>query len=76
MEVLSLAFQIAAQNCRRRKVDQISVLEEEVAGVRRRRERLQEEREELEESRMRFKEKLRVLEQFVISNLGTSSWDD
>ena len=57
-------------------MDKTTMLEEEVAGVRRRRERLQEEREELEESRMRFKEKLRVMEQFVISNLGTSSWDD
>ena len=76
MEASSMSLQIAAQNCRRRKVDQISVLEEEVAVVRRRKERLQEEREELEESRRKFKEKLGVLEQYVISILGTSSWDD
>ena len=46
-EVSSLALQIAAKNCRRRKIDQISVLEEEVLRVTRWREMLLEVREEL-----------------------------
>jgi hypothetical protein len=44
---------IAAQNCRRRKLEQITELEEEVASVRGRRERLVEERAALEEGRRR-----------------------
>ena len=47
-----------------------------MAGVRRRRERLQEEREELEERRKRVTEKLKELEHYVISILGTASWED
>ena len=72
-EFLSPALQIAAKNCRRRKMDQIGVLEEEVAVVRRKRERLQEEREELEERRRRVTDRLEGLEQIIISSLGESN---
>ena len=40
-------FQIAAQTCRKRKIDQISELEEELGSVRSRKTNLLEEREKL-----------------------------
>ena len=46
------------------------MLEEEVAGVRKRRERLQEEREQLEESRGRVTDRLEGMEHFILSSLG------
>ena len=46
-KVSSLALLIAAENFRQHKMDQITVLEEEVLRVTRRREMLLEEREEL-----------------------------
>jgi hypothetical protein len=46
------------------------VLEEEVAGVRRRRKRLHEAREKLEESRRSMTDRLEGLENFILSSLG------
>ena len=54
-EVSSLALQIAAKNCRRRKIDQISVLEET---------------EQLEENRRRVTDRLEGLDHFILSSLG------
>ena len=45
--ILIFLLQIAAQNCRKRKIDQISELEEELGSVRSRKRNLLEEREKL-----------------------------
>ena len=65
---------MAAQNCRRRKMEQIWELEEEVVAVRSRRERLVAEREELEEGRRRARERLERLEEFILASYGEKGW--
>ena len=57
-------------------MDKTTMLEEEVAGVRRGEERLQEEREEQGESRRRVTYRLEGLENFIISSLGMASWGE
>ena len=65
---------VAAQACRRRKVDHIALLEEEVAGVRGVREGLEGERRQLEERRSNWRERLGQLEARVLVAAGGLGW--
>ena len=72
-------FQIAAQNCRKRKIDQISNLEEELDSVRSRKRNLLNEREELMFEHMECTVKLEKFEKFILESLGmgkdTQQWE-
>merc|ERR1712015_107120 len=57
---------VAAQNCRKRKMDTIEELQHQVDQVRRRREQLLRAREELEAERARWSSKLSYLEENVL----------
>lgn len=61
---------VAAQNCRKRKMDTIEELQAQVDQVRRRKEQLLAEREALEMSRARWSSKLSYLEQGVLAGMG------
>merc|ERR1719431_1359713 len=61
---------VAAQNCRKRKMDTIEELQSQVDQVRRRKEQLLRAREELETERARWSSKLSFLEQTVLAGLG------
>jgi len=61
---------VAAQNCRKRKMDTIEDLQAQVDQVRRRKEQLLAEREALEMSRARWSSKLSYLEQGVLAGMG------
>jgi len=61
---------VAAQNCRKRKMDQIEELQTQVESTRRRKERLLREREQLEQERARWSNKLLHMEQNVLKGLG------
>jgi hypothetical protein len=61
---------VAAQNCRRRKLDLISSLEMEVSRARRQKQQLLAEREELYRLRHEWSEKLRQLEEAVLRGLN------
>ena len=63
-------FQIAAQNCRRRKTDQIADLEEEVVLVRSRKTTLMMEHENLLMKYQEWCMKLSNLERHVLDGLG------
>ena len=63
-------FQIAAQNCRRRKTDQIADLEEEVVLVRSRKTTLIMEHENLLMKHQEWCLKLSTLERHVLDGLG------
>lgn len=52
---------VAAQNCRKRKLDQIHLLEDEVEQVQKRKERLIKEKEMAEDERTRIKRKCTIL---------------
>jgi hypothetical protein len=68
-----LFFQVAAQNCRRRKLDLISSLEVEVNRARQHKQQLLAEREELYRLRHEWSEKLRQLEEAVLRGLNKDS---
>merc|ERR1719245_1283053 len=61
---------VAAQNCRKRKMDTIEELQHQVDEVRRRREKLLRAREELEAERARWSSKLSYLEETVLHGIG------
>jgi len=61
---------VAAQNCRKRKMDTIEELQSQVDQVRRRKEQLLRAREELETERARWSSKLSYLEQTVLAGIG------
>merc|ERR1719516_661732 len=61
---------VAAQNCRKRKLDTIEDLQSQVDQVRRRKEQLLKEREALETERARWSSKLSYIEQGVLAGLG------
>ena len=68
--------QIAAQNCRKRKIEQISDLEEELGSVRSRKSNLLKEREELMFNHMDWTLRLEKLEMHIVESLGLCSEDD
>merc|ERR1719419_1716828 len=61
---------IAAQNCRKRKLEQICVLETDLSDARTRKEELVKERVELLRLRTEWQEKLERLEEGILGNLG------
>ena len=61
---------IAAQNCRKRKVDQITNLAEEVEEVRERKNRILRERMELGRSLETWQARLDKLERFILAKLN------
>merc|ERR1719282_2280181 len=61
---------VAAQNCRKRKMDTIEELQHQVDEVRRRRDELMRAREELEAERARWSSKLSYLEETVLAGIG------
>lgn len=61
---------VAAQNCRKRKMDTIEELQSQVDQVRRRKEQLLRAREQLETERARWSSKLSFLEQTVLAGVG------
>ena len=64
-----ILFQIAAQNCRKRKIGQISELEEELGSVRSRKRNLLEEREKLKFDHMEWLMVLDNLERHILERL-------
>ena len=69
-------LQIAAQNCRKRKIEQISDLEEELGSVRSRKSNILKEREELMFNHMDWTLRLEKLERHIVESLGLCSEDD
>jgi len=63
---------IAAQNCRKRKIDQICNLEEELDSVRTKKRNLLEERELLMFQHMEWVIKIQKFEKFILESLGLS----
>jgi len=61
---------VAAQNCRKRKMDTIEDLQSQVDQVRRRKEQLLKAREQLETDRALWSSKLSFLEQTVLAGIG------
>jgi len=61
---------VAAQNCRKRKMDTIEELQSQVDQVRRRKEQLLKAREQLETDRALWSSKLSFLEQTVLAGIG------
>merc|ERR1719189_3364641 len=61
---------VAAQNCRKRKLDTIEDLQSQVDQVRRRKEQLLKAREQLETDRALWSSKLSFLEQTVLAGIG------
>jgi len=61
---------VAAQNCRKRKMDTIEELQSQVDQVRRRKEQLLRAREQLESERAKWSSKLSFLEQTVLAGVG------
>ena len=70
-----LVFQVAAQNCRKRKIDLISQLEEEVSRARQQKQNLIAEREELYRLRNEWTTKLHNLESAVLTGLNRNVRD-
>ena len=68
-----LVLQVAAQNCRKRKMDLISQLEEEVNKARHQKQVLLAEREELYRLRSEWTSKLMNLEASVLRGLNKNS---
>ena len=66
---ISSLFQIAAQNCRNRKIDQISELEEELGSVRSRKRSLLEEQEKLMFDHMEWMVVLDKLKRHILERL-------
>merc|ERR1719220_3163201 len=63
---------VAAQNCRKRKLDTIEELQSQVGQVQRRKAQLLREREQLEAERARWSSKLTYLEETVLAGAGKS----
>jgi len=63
---------VAAQNCRKRKLDTIEELQSQVGQVQRRKAQLLREREQLEAERARWSSKLSYLEETVLAGAGKS----
>merc|ERR1719365_314076 len=61
---------VAAQNCRKRKLDTIEELQSQVGQVQRRKAQLLREREQLEAERARWSSKLSYLEETVLAGAG------
>jgi len=61
---------VAAQNCRKRKLETIEELQIQVESVRRRKEQLVKQRQQLEAERQRWSNKLERIEQFVLAGMG------
>lgn len=61
---------VAAQNCRKRKLDTIEELQSQVDQVRRRKAQLLRDREQLETERARWSSKLSYLEETVLAGAG------
>merc|ERR1719384_919143 len=61
---------VAARNCRKRKMDTIEELQNQVDQVRRRREELLRAREQLEAERARWSSKLSYIEETVLAGIG------
>ena len=72
---MSLIFQVAAQNCRKRKLNLISHLQDEVDKYRQTKQNLLAERQELYRMRNEWTNKLLNLEDQVLRGLGKSSED-
>ena len=68
-------FQVAAQNCRKRKIDLISQLEEEVTRARQQKQNLMAERAELYRLRNEWTTKLQNLESAVLQGLNRNVKD-
>lgn len=66
---------VAAQNCRKRKLDTIEQLQSQVDQVRRRKAQLLREREQLETERARWSSKLSFLEETVLAGTGKNVGD-
>ena len=64
-----ILFQIAAHNCRKRKIDQISELEEELGSLKSRKKNLLEEREKLMFDHMEWMVVLDKLERYILERL-------
>ena len=71
--IMYMKFQVAAQNCRKRKMDLISQLEEEVNKARHQKQILLAEREELYRLRTEWTNKLMNLEASVLRGLNKNS---
>ncbi len=67
---ISSLIQVAAQNCRKRKIDQIAQLERQVEEARQRKQQLREEREHLYQQREEWAQKLSLLENDILSGLS------
>ena len=70
-----IIFQVAAQNCRKRKLNLISHLQDEVDKYRQTKQNLLAERQELYRMRNEWTNKLLTLEDQVLRGLGKSSDD-
>ena len=70
-----IIFQVAAQNCRKRKLNLISHLQDEVDKYRQTKQNLLAERQELYRMRNEWTNKLLTLEDQVLRGLGKSSED-
>ena len=68
-------FQVAAQNCRKRKIDQIAHLEQQVEQARQRKERLMHERRMLYTQRRTWAERLSEVEEEILTGLDKSVED-
>ena len=73
--IVSFIFQVAAQNCRKRKLNLISHLQDEVDKYRQTKQNLLAERQELYRMRNEWTNKLLNLEDQVLRGLGKSSED-
>ena len=74
-KIVSFIFQVAAQNCRKRKLNLISHLQDEVDKYRQTKQNLLAERQELYRMRNEWTNKLLNLEDQVLRGLGKSSED-
>ena len=61
-------FQIAAQNCRKRKYEQINCLEEELEHFHHRKETLKKEKIELKEIHKAWAERIANLENYILQS--------
>ena len=67
---LKLFFQIAAQNCRKRKLSQISSLETELVQARMKKEKILSERVKLLWMKQEWRRKLEMVEKKVLKMMG------
>ena len=72
---ISLVFQIAAQNCRKRKMSQISNLESDLVEARIKKEKILSERVRLLWLKQEWKRKLTMMEKKVLKIMGKEEND-